>query len=783
MTEAAKATRNYTIGFTTKYDGITMSKEPPISTLPHYRSDQPLTDPSHDAYSRRPFADGLSKSIVSLPRDECYVIGLHGPWGDGKTSVLRFVEHALKMEPTTVVAWFNPWRLSGEDALLFEFFHTLAMAGDISLKTKFKEVTKALVNYSRILRPLGPLAAFAANAIAPGVSAAVDGGTVVDAAAKWAEQFSEPTVEQQRNKLRAELLKLERPIVVFIDDIDRLESSEVASLFRLIKACADLPNVVYLLAFDREMVARTLGARLVDGDAEAGRKFLEKIIQIPVALPPAARRDLDRACMAGLDEVLKSVGLTLSDPEKLRWQWAYQDGIARRLKTPRHVAQYLNAVRFAMPLLANEVNTVDLLFVEALRVCYAPAYEIIRANQSTFIGVPIGDIERRSVGSPQDDLLAAAKEGMDPADAGALERLVEAMFPRYHVSRKGFVLGYESTKQWTRDRLVCSAAYGPRYFAYAIGSSDVADADIDAILNAAASSNSTQLRALLDKQLEALKQTMLVFKLGERQSSIPDQSASRIATILATLSDRFDEPFSLQDRNHPGIAAASLAATFCRRIESEADRVRAAQEVLEHSKEMWYASAFMRDADPAHPDPAKHPPLVSAEALPSLRSAFLSRYEIHTRLGHPQLDLERRWKFETLYSVARAGGRQRVHDRFVPNMHGDGNIAIRLLQLLAQPLARSGEILPSPGDFGPEDLESLALLVDVDAMAKIVIEQWVREDRQKGPSDWPKMNPDDRVLAQFWYHYTQRAVAQAVHTPASTEQGSSGTNPAAETTS
>jgi predicted KAP-like P-loop ATPase len=712
-----------------------MSSQPPKASLPHYRADQPVSDPSHDAYSRRAFADGLAKSIVSLPRDDCYVIGLHGPWGDGKTSVLRFVEHTLKEDPSTVVAWFNPWRFLHEEAMLSEFFGVLAASVKANLKTKGEKTAATIAKYGKWVGMLDNRA-----------------GKVADAAAVKAEA----TLEQLRERLRKELRALGKRIVVFIDDIDRLDSSEVASLFRLIKACADLPNVVYVLAFDREMVARTIGAKLVDGDAEAGRRFLEKIVQIPVALPPASRRDLDRTCMAGLDEVLQGVGLTLSDADTLRWQWAYQDGIARRLRTPRHVAQYLNAVRFAMPLLANEVNTVDLLLVEALRTCYATAYEIIRSNQGIVIGAPVGEIERRHRALPQDDLLAAAKQDMQKADADAMGRLVEAMFPRYLVSKDGFALGYESVKQWTRDRRVCSPAYGPRYFAYAIGSSDVADADIEAILRAAASDTTTQLRTLLDKQLETLKQTMLVFKLNERQTSIPGPSAVRIATMLATLGDRFDEPFSLQDRNHPGVEAALLAATLCRRIESEAERLQGARDILTHSKEMWFASAFMREADPPHPDPVKAPTLVADDSMKCLRTAFLARYNRHAMTGYPELDLERRWKFETLYRVARSGGRRLVHDRFVPNMRSDGNVAIRMLQLLAQPLARSGEIIPSPGDFGPEDLESLGLLVDVDEMAKVGMENWVPDHRRKGPEEWPQMQPDDRVLAQFWYYYENR---------------------------
>lgn len=186
-----------------KYDAMSMSNQSQTSPLPHYRSDQPVTDPSHDAYSRRAFADGLAKSIVSLPRDECYVIGLHGPWGDGKTSVLRFVEHTLKGDASTVVAWFNPWRFLHEDAMLSEFFSVLAASVQANLKTTGEKLAATIAKYGRWVALLDDRA-----------------DKLVGAAADKAEA----TLEQLRERLRTELRAIGKRIVVFIDDIDRLNA-------------------------------------------------------------------------------------------------------------------------------------------------------------------------------------------------------------------------------------------------------------------------------------------------------------------------------------------------------------------------------------------------------------------------------------------------------------------------------------------------------------------------------------------------------------------------------
>lgn len=712
-----------------------------------YNSDQPVTDPALDLYSRMPVAEGIAKAIRSLPKNECFVIGLHGQWGDGKSTVLQFVRHALKDNPSITCVPFNPWRVSSDDALITEFFHEIASAGHIALKSRFDEAMKAIVEYARVLRPLGPLAKVAANLVAPGATLVVDGQAAVDAAAEWAEQFEQPTVEKQRATLQSKLRELDHRLVVIVDDIDRLSAEDVASLFRLIKACLDLPNVVYLLAFDRDMVAAALHGGIARGGNDAGHKYLEKIIQIPVVLPPAARRDLDRVCNGCIADLLATADVALSEQELLRWQWVYQNGISRRLRTPRQVGQYLNAVRFSLPLLNNEVNTVDLLLVEALRVCYPAVYDVVRINQDAFIGVPIGDAERQRGNTLQDELLDASRKKLSAGDAVAMDCLLETIFPRYHAPRRGLRLSYESTKPWTQQRLVCSPAYGPRYFAYAVGSSDVADTNINEIIDAATGAGSPSLPVLLAKQLEPLKQAVLILKLTDQCPRLRESAAFNLAIMLAAVSDRFDEPFSLQDVNHPGINAARLVVRLCHQVPAPATRLQVATTVLDRGQP-WFAAAFMREADKSFPESSAEVPAFDVGTLSALRERFVIFYRKLEHYGLTFLDLQRRWKFEMLFSVARAGGREVFQSRFLERMGSQGDLAVRMLQLITQPIAGSNEVTPTPGTFTASDLETLALLIDVNQFADVV-QGFVAERFKAHSGDDSAFSPEDRILVQF----------------------------------
>ena len=72
-------------------------------------------------------------------------------------------------------------------------------------------------------------------------------------------------VFEQRPKLEEALSALDKPIVVVLDDIDRLETSEIRDVFKLVRLTANFPNIIYIVAFDRERVEEALGEQGVPG--------------------------------------------------------------------------------------------------------------------------------------------------------------------------------------------------------------------------------------------------------------------------------------------------------------------------------------------------------------------------------------------------------------------------------------------------------------------------------------------------------------------------------------
>lgn len=125
------------------------------STNPEpYFPDDAVTDPKDDRFQRWPFAQRIAQTIVARKESSCIVIGVYGAWGDGKTSVLNFIERELRQSSNIVCLKFNPWRFGDEATLIRSFFHNVANALSLSLSTRVEKIGELLNQYSSVLAPL-----------------------------------------------------------------------------------------------------------------------------------------------------------------------------------------------------------------------------------------------------------------------------------------------------------------------------------------------------------------------------------------------------------------------------------------------------------------------------------------------------------------------------------------------------------------------------------------------------------------------------------------------------
>jgi len=338
-----------------------MTEAPSMS---EFSADRPLVDPALDRLGYAPFARHVASCLaLSDPRDGL-VVALYGQWGCGKTTVINFIRHYLKEEHAgrscPVSVFFNPWWFSSDEDLLRAFF--------VALSTS---LSKDLAKKKRLKDAIGNLLELASHVPIHGAS----GLKVVGDALR-----REKTIPGLKEEISAFLRKEKVRLLVIIDDLDRLAPSEIRQVFRIVKSVCDFQNVTYLLAFDRDAVAQALGSEV----RVPGRTYLEKIVQIPFDIPLP-----DKAALRGM--LFERLNVLLAEtPEDLferqRWSSVYLEGIDPLITLPRHIVRLVNALKLSYPSVRDEVNAVDFIGVEALRVFCPPVYEVLRSRPDAFVG-------------------------------------------------------------------------------------------------------------------------------------------------------------------------------------------------------------------------------------------------------------------------------------------------------------------------------------------------------------------------------------------------------------
>lgn len=319
-------------------------------------SDAPIRNPGLDSLERDAYIDALEKLILGASKvsgEHATYIGVYGGWGEGKTTVRHFLEAKFKetaRERNAVFVDFCPWEYGDKCDLRLELCKKLADAMERIAKGKPVQVFSQLVK----------LAAFKSPERVSGVL-----GEFLDVfRGFWFSMVvkEERLLETVRNLLR-EIGQM-TPIVVVVDDLDRVTPAEARKVVRFLKANGDLPNLVYLILADEEYLANAMAGMFEKpppGGAEYGREYLRKIVGIRYPLPKISRPHLAGHFEKKLKALVEAYGLRWND-DTHSCEW-----VAGYLHTLRDIKLFLNEFSVSLANLQQ------------------------RADDETHLGVHLGD--------------------------------------------------------------------------------------------------------------------------------------------------------------------------------------------------------------------------------------------------------------------------------------------------------------------------------------------------------------------------------------------------------
>ena len=717
--------------------------------------DDPISERPRDLLDRARFADRIAELIGKQPTIAGLVVGIFGPWGSGKTSVLNLLRTNLLEKESVVVRDFNPWRVTKDSAILLGFFAVLADAIEKRPSTKHGRFLSRAWRKSRsVVRTLFAPALKLLKIWKPSAAEVVD--DLLKAFRIIAASSDSVEIESQRNRIVRRLQQFDKRIVVLIDDIDRLDKHETQLLFRVIKACADFPNLSYIMAFDEAMVAKAIGERYGGGGQESGRKFLEKIVQVPIELPVPARVDLRRFVLEELDLVIKFTGLSLTDDQVRDFLSSFDAVIGTRLTTPRHAKRFRNALMFEVPPLLGESHPVDLLLIEAVRVFFPDAYSTVRNHHNDFSGIEDESSLRVDDQPRCVDRLEPTLESMDSDHAAVVREILKNLFPRLRGGYENVGHDDEHLKRWSRERRISSPEYCPRYFTHSIPPSDIANAEISAMIATAKNGDTENLTARISSHFSGLQAGRTIEKFREVELNVDPLSAKTLAMAVARSAERLPNRAAVFSFAEPLAQAAILISNLLKTISDRDNRVSIMKSIVESTKSLWFIAECLRWCRVTDDPEKQSKNTFTKQEMERAMKVFVQRIKEDAEQGHPLFDPEVDQGLSLLAAWSQAEGRDPVQAHLIKVFEHDPNQVSRFLRSDV-PLAWGLEDnRTSISDLSKTILENIELLIDLDTFA-----DWVRQCCP-GNFDDPQYyfdedTPVDRRLAeQFMYIYNGR---------------------------
>ena len=487
--------------------------------------DKPIQLDSEDKLERSKIVDAIKNRITNHTSKESITIGIEGSWGSGKTSIINLVlnkfdknwrdinrhdithyvgnwivnriklywtcisihmnfysykskklmiinsifvhnknhgnkKHDFSNNP--LIIFFNPWNYSNNEQILNDFFrsiHSAIKKEDRGIARKFrKNASKYVPNImdSKTLGIGGSLSIWPF-----GVSA------------RFSKTIAQKPVYESKGLLDRTLQRLDKKIIVIIDDIDRLDADETLLIFKLTKIVADFPNMVFILAYDKDKTIQKINTRF-EGNAAPGEStgdnFIDKIVQYHFHIPKTDILNYGKYSTELFKTIGKSVNIETWDNST--WDPTYSYYWYVLLHTPRSIKQYINNIRIRLSIIdVREIYLLDFLLIEIVRICAVDVYNYVYDSKLKLIH--IGGMLLENKGHSQKNHESLLKEISDKAPIAYRDIIMRILLDLFPLNEIGYFY----------DLRISSEDHFDKYFTMSLDPHNISETEIETLRN------------------------------------------------------------------------------------------------------------------------------------------------------------------------------------------------------------------------------------------------------------------------------------------------------------
>lgn len=642
----------------------------PESSVNSFSPDRPINSKTEDLLERASFAESLAKAIKSWKGKDSLVIALYGPWGSGKSSIKNLVLEYLRSSSLDCpsILEFNPWQLASQSQITEAFFNEVGTAlGRLDTSANAKRLSTKFHAYGRyistgrfvfvgikrfliaVLAGIGVLGLVGAFfewylflvALALGIM-------VMAASLRWfsnlcesiSESFqaearaSAETIPEIKSEISGMLASLPRPVLVVLDDVDRLSGDELKLLFQLLKGNADFPNIIYLLLLSWEHAEKNL-------ESLGGKEYLEKIIQVGFEMPSLQHSQVGQVLGHEIEKIMSSHGVLHAFTSEIdRWRTIYSLGAHVYFRTIRDVRRFASVLDFQLSHFSGastaEINVVDLTALQVLAVFESKLYHAIYSAKERVVGVdlfsrPAKDNDKVAL---IDQLLSLTSNDSKEYARGILTQL----FPRLLHNQLFNDRGDNSDTSFIQSLRVCHAGFFDRYFLLTIPQHDLSESELKAIIE------SSHNREKFISELSLAVRRDLFDVLFERlDAHVGKFDMDQVVSILTSLFDFGDMMPRVDTSFYIAIPEERIAQLASSLLSRESDAKRQHQILIESMRTasgiyaplLIYTRFFRTSGRGSSPDLKEFRKAVEDECLVKIRRASEDgTLKLHKNLVH-----------------------------------------------------------------------------------------------------------------------------------------------------
>jgi hypothetical protein len=534
--------------------------------------DDPIDRWNQDIIGRAAVVELLAEHAL---RNRTPVVALHGDFGDGKTSVLHLLRQAVQGK--AIVVSFSAWLPGTETTLATDLFTDVAT--ECGKYVHVPQLRKHAIAYARIL------------------------SSSVSYLAALKEILPPQSQREEIEDLRATLERVPFPIMVLLDDIDRMQRGEILALLKILRGATSMPNLTFICAFSEPELRHEL-----EKAGHLSQDYLEKFFPVTVKL---ASPDPDVLGALFRDKLTESFRQESWFPDKesekkftelLERLW--NESLSRICTNLRKIGLLLRDIVTAARPISGEVNAFDLTVIETVRRFYPDVYRAVRTNPlfltyrtgSWLKGQFFRDEEKKQKSAEFFRHLSAITS--QSGDQIAIEAMLSWIFPDYAAAKTQGTTIYAIARRTDaeiaeKEKRICDPDYFGIYFRSATPQDMFSNAELNEMLRELAKAKTeSAVRSVFGRTLEAIpklhpKREDFLWKLGRALDRVDNVTDERLAYAAATLAEQY-----AYDMMNLGEAARALNIVFI--AAQKVSRTSAAQQTLEGSMDRATEDTFAK---------------------------------------------------------------------------------------------------------------------------------------------------------------------------------------------